>query len=452
MEKFFVEETDGIQPALDWFLSFIGPEDWIKRKQAIEKKIAFEYDNPMFKGKTKDSMVPLTDKEDQIGWYLYLAEKSLTDPPQYEVIQGARVMPIFQRIGTDLEYLSKIEGLKKKVRFLVKKGRASADSILFEILVALLWTKNGWKVSIIPENPPAKTPDLLAEMDGEKWFIECKRLNKTSDYSERERAKLLKMLSYISAVLLKYHVLLDITFHSELEQLPDDFLERELSAKIPLITNRMNVISNDTWEVNIDFVDYGKINDHLKNWVVKYPSPQLYYLIAGKKIDPAGFSSGIKASFQHHGKGTGNGQYVDQIAQAYGVSWKCDAQKSIDKKARDIKNHIIDACKQLPDYENAAIHVGLETLDGIAVEDHRHNKIYNTINFFDKKNTGIKWIYCHFFQSYAPPESLTWVFDETISYFSDNPHQKNGPLDNRYVILPPGAKDSDDVHWHKPTP
>jgi hypothetical protein len=140
--KFF-ETDDDIKCSLEWFLGFIGPIDWQKRESAIEKKIAFEYYNRMFKGKGAERMVRLTYNEDKIGWYLYLVEKLLTDPSQYEVIQGARVVPIFKRISADIEFLEKINGIVKKVRYLVKKGRAFADAILFEILIALLWTKIG---------------------------------------------------------------------------------------------------------------------------------------------------------------------------------------------------------------------------------------------------------------------------------------------------------------------
>ena len=101
--------------------------------------------------------------------------------------QGARVIPMFKRMGADFEHLQEIKGLEDKVKHLIKKGRSQADAILFELLTALCWSKNGWEVSFIPENPPLKTPDLLAVRDEERYYIECKRLRKSSDFSEHER-------------------------------------------------------------------------------------------------------------------------------------------------------------------------------------------------------------------------------------------------------------------------
>ena len=86
----YYQSDDDIRRILNWFMSFMHPADWTRRKKTIERKIKFEYHNPMFKGKSLSNMVALSNDEDTIGWYLYLAEKLLTDPQQYEVVQGAR--------------------------------------------------------------------------------------------------------------------------------------------------------------------------------------------------------------------------------------------------------------------------------------------------------------------------------------------------------------------------
>lgn len=440
-----------LQKIFDWFMTFIHPAEWSKRKKAIEMKIAWQFENPMTRGKSMSEMVVFSNNDDTIGWYLYLVEKLLTDPSQYEVVQGARVIPVFKRMGADFEYLIKVKGLEEKVKHLVKKGRSEADAIMFEMLVGLAWRRNGWNVSFIPETTESKTPDLLAERSGELFYVECKRLKKSSDYSQREREKWLKMFTYINSDLLRHSAILDINFHIPLEELPDDFLEKKLTIKIDLATQPMVLISNDTWDVSIDFVNYAKVNEHLSKLVVKYPSPQFCYLIAGKKVNANGFTYGAEATFQKRGNGTGNGQYVDRLSKAYGVNWKCDAEEAISAKARDIRKQLIDACKQFPDNENAVVHVGLETLDGGEVEDARLYKIFNTVNFFDRKEKGLEFIYCHLFQSYAPPTE-TWVFDETVSSFIEDGKEENAPLENPFLVLPANIESTSGVHWHKPIP
>ena len=93
----------------------------------------------------------LVVKDDQIGWYIYLVEMFLKEPHKFESIQGSRVVPIFKRLGVDFDLLMTIGGLEAKVRSLVKKRRSEADAILFEILAALTWVRNGWSTEFLEE-------------------------------------------------------------------------------------------------------------------------------------------------------------------------------------------------------------------------------------------------------------------------------------------------------------
>ena len=98
-----------------------------------------------------------------MAWYLYLVDTALRDPLKYEPIQGARVLPIFKRLGTDLDLLKRIGGVDERVQRLLGGERAQLDGGLFELLVALLWKRTGYPiVEFIPERPPGKSPDILA--------------------------------------------------------------------------------------------------------------------------------------------------------------------------------------------------------------------------------------------------------------------------------------------------
>ncbi len=145
----------------------------------------------------------LVIKDDQIGWYLYLVEMYLKQPHKYEFFQGARVIPIFKRFGQDFEMLMQIEGIRKKVKNLIKVRKSEADAMLFEILTALVWVRNGWNVSFLEESKTGKMPDLYAKKDDREFYIECKRQMKTSDYTYRETKKRQIMISYLSKELLR---------------------------------------------------------------------------------------------------------------------------------------------------------------------------------------------------------------------------------------------------------
>ena len=433
-----------------WLLSFLSQKDWQKRKVKIENKIAVEFRSspPFSEPLTEGTLVVI--KDDIIGWYLYLIEMLITEPHKYEYFQGARIVPIFKRLGADLDILKSIGGINRKVNDMLKKRISEADAILFEILTALLWARNGYQVSFIPEKNGEKTPDIQAIKEDRVWNIECKRQSKTSDYTYRETAKRQKMISYISRDLIQRNILLDIVFHVELETLPDTFLKDLLGHKLSLAIPG-KIVSNDQVDIDLSFVDVAAVRRHLENNSVKHHSPLLNTLIGKKPVDNKSFTCGVYANFFRVGEGEVNNLYISDIANAYGVYWACDAKEALWAKARDIKNQVYAAMQQFNSEDTAVIHVGMETFDGPEVEKTRFEKIQDTIEKINPLNSNLRWIFCNFFQAYSPPDQC-WVFDETVStmsaYFTPKP-----PITLKLMVVPEDGDNADDVsHWDRPLP
>lgn len=452
-----MKESDNqeVQRIFDWFLSFLKPTEWSDRKQAIEKHLESVHTPKSFREKAIN-YESVSFQTDKMGWYLYLAEMILTEPTKYEPIQGARVLPIFERLGADFELLQQIGGISQKVQKLMSsdKDRPEPDSALFEILVALLWKRNGWKdVAFITEAPPEKRPDIRAASGDTEWFIECKRLNTNSEYSKRERKKWLAMWRHLRDCLIDNRIpaVLEIVFHVELDMLPDDFLVKQLSGKLPLLSSPCIVISNEQWQVTFDTVNFDKARAHLEQFFVKTPSSQLNKLIAGYRDPNRGFTSVVLGKTGRFGEGLVNNKFLKTMDFAAGAFWHCDAERSIEKKARDIRGHLADAVKQLSKDKKSVIHVGLETLDGVLVEAERYNRIFNTVRHFDSSGKDLRWVYCHLFQSYAPPDQ-DWVLDETIYHFTHADFETEQPL--AYMGTMASNKDTSDdgVHWLRDTP
>lgn len=442
-----------VKIALDWFLGFLEPLEWVSRKEKIEQHLESVL-TPKHTRQEAMTSNPVSISTDRMGWYLYLAETALTDVTRYEPTQGSRVLPIFERIGTNFELLLQIDGIEKKAKRLLSFEKSNPDSGLFEILVALLWKRNGWKeVEFIPEAPPDKRPDIRAASENTEWFIECKRLAKSSEYSQREREKWLVMWRYIRDYLIdnSMPVILEIVFHVELETLPDTFIVDQLSSKLPLVSSPCTLVSNDQWEVTFNTVDLDKARDHLKQYYVKYPSDQLNELIAGYRDPNRGFTSAVVGNTVRFGEDRVNNNFIDTIDFAVGAFWHCDAERAIERKARDIRGHLAEAVEQLPENGQGVIHVGLETLDGILVEAERYGRIFKTVQKFDPKNRDLCWVYCHLFQSYAPPDQA-WVIDETIYYFSHTDYANEEPLHHKGTILPSKNTFDNGVHWLRDAP
>ncbi len=294
-----------VKKALDWFLSFLSASEWQKRKESIEANIDSVFEP---KKSERDMLTPepVSIADDRIGWYLYLAETSIVEIHKYEPMQGSRVLPVFHQMGKYFDQLLRLNGIGGKVKLLLRKKKNQADSELFEMLTALLWIRNGYdEVEFIKEAPPNKRPDIKASSGEEDWYIECKRLAKSSGYSLREREKWLRIWRYLANFLTKERLpfVFDIRFHVELESLPDDFLQKELTGKIKFISPPCTMISNEVWDVSVTVVDFDKVNFHLEKFYVKQPSDQLAELVAGRRDPNRGFTYLVYGKMGRIGKG-----------------------------------------------------------------------------------------------------------------------------------------------------
>jgi hypothetical protein len=445
-----VKDID-IENAYNWFKSFISDKDWLKRKNEIENYLSniVRSSEPFSEPISEGTL--LVVKKDQIGWYLYLVHVYLFEPHKYEYFQGARVIPIFKRIGMDVNLVVKIEGINKKMREMFKKRTSEADAILFEVLTSLLWVRNGWEVKIIEEGKGPKTPDFEVVKGTEKWQVECKRQMKTADYTYKETKKRQIMISQISKLLLQFNILLDIKFHVELVSLPDSYLFDLLNDIISTTKIPCKIISNESVDIELSFVDIELIQNHLKQYLVKNNSPQLFELIAKKEVDHSAFTSGFLGTFYYVGDGEANNLYINEIAKAFGVHCYCDSENALNAKARDVRRQIKSAISQFNPEANSIIHIGMETFDGPEVEMARTEKLINTMSNIDPKSNKLGWIFYHYFQSYTR-SYMDWYFDETVSTATSfiNPVL---PIKNTFLIIPEDEVMIEDAsHWDKELP
>ena len=88
---------------------FFGTEEWTARKAAIEEHL--QEASPIYPSRSVAEMhPPVSTALDTIHWYMYLAENFLTSVAKYEPTQGACILPVFARLGADLEVLTQVKG------------------------------------------------------------------------------------------------------------------------------------------------------------------------------------------------------------------------------------------------------------------------------------------------------------------------------------------------------
>ena len=446
MPPFSAVDDPDIRNAVDWLSSFADPADLGDRLEFIERQLL---NIPIRRPKFRQIGYDQRDwpDDDQIAWYIHLALAALEKPFDYEPREGSRVLPILKRLGMDLEKLEAIPGVRDRVTRLLSKQNNEADAILFELLVAVLWKVNGFEtIEFLDESPSSKTPDLRASNQVDDWFIECKRLNRYSQYTRKERSKWHAMWSLLSDHLVRarHSVILDIRFHVELSSLPDDFLATQIPGKLKLVQPPAHLVSNNTMDVLVSPTDYVSANRHLSHYWVRCPSDQLDELVGGKRDPNRGFSGLVSGDFRKFG----SAEFLNHLSFAAGAFWDCDAPAAVMAKARHVRSRLAAAIDQLPDNAKGAVHIAIETIDGAMVEEARSLRNRENVFTMHSGTKDLRWVCCHLLQFYAPPRD-TWVVDETVDYFAaDFQH----PLTSLGIFPSDGSSIANTKHWRRPPP
>ena len=91
------------------------------------------------------------------------------------------------------------------------------------------------------------------------------------------------------------------------------------------------------------------------------------------------------------------------------------------------------------------------------MEGERFTRIIDSLAKFDPKGQDLRWVYCHLFESYAPPDpDKNWVIDETIYKFGANRDPNPEPITKFASVIPEEeADESSDAypaHWLRDAP
>ncbi|MBA0207776.1 hypothetical protein H0256_02275 [Pectobacterium brasiliense] len=392
--------------------------------------------------------------EDWVAWYLFLVECLHERPLVSELAQSARVFPFFAAVGRHIELAKKIDGIDEKLSEFLNSKINQPDSTLFELVVAIMYARNGYRVEFIPETALNKTPDLKITKDEESFFVECKRLSKVTEYSENERQEWRKRWLNLVPILTRSrkNIFLDVLFKVEVKDTDEYILAKAFNGiKSKISTKKLLRIESDEVIILINRIDMKNVNDHFDKYMVKWNSPQMVSLLAGS------FSSSENYTHLCVPKElvrVGPDDSIDilnifctGIHSGYCARWECIAEESINKKAKDIKTHLSKAVRQVPDNTPTIVHISYETLHGPAVEFERARKIAESINNFDCHEKDVRAIYCHAIQPSVSEED--WEIAETTLRFGKNGNDPLSILSHDMLLDEIDTCISQNTHWNE---
>lgn len=173
-------DAQAIEAAYGLFIDLMGVDEWERRRVPVLDYVRQVYrpsESYQQARRLTDEGSRISYDHDPMVWYLLLAKALLEQAPEYDYSQGARILPIFKRLGEDIELLQQIGGVDVKLQKLVARNEHYPDGVLFELLVALAYKRNEWSlVEFLSEDSSARTPDIKVSNGERDWFIECKRM------------------------------------------------------------------------------------------------------------------------------------------------------------------------------------------------------------------------------------------------------------------------------------
>jgi hypothetical protein len=437
-------QKQALRTGLDVLLAQMKEGEWELRKSRLIIELKrLEEPRPLHEA------LPIRVKDDEIAWYIFLAEQVFEDPLCLDLHQAARNLPFIAGLGDKWRFHIQVKGIFNKIDELLSSYKATPDGVLFEILVALAYAEKGWQVEMLNTDPCMKTPDLRIEKEGQIFYIECKRQSRTSDYAEMERTEFLKRWDLVKETLWANQQWLwfKCDIHTEINKLPLDFFRKHIEEALPIRPEVTLIYDGPEATLQCRHINRAAVQSHLQKYMVKEHSPALNVLL-GEDWAPPGSQVTIAMRVNHAEvvdcKAPAIGSYINDIQWAIGVTRLIDAEESIEKKARNLKVILSDAVKQVPGNEPSIIHIAYEALDGEEVEQRRVEKVMESLPFFkvDKPLAG----FClHRFTTIIKVDKL-WELDETVAWFFSD---KTGKLEMvpQTVVVPSNADVVKEEKW-----
>lgn len=429
-------DNPDVRRAVDWFKSFMSADEWRQRRNAAANRLyaaALQDLTPNDKGK-------FFDDGDTFGWYLFLAEAFVDHLQNYEPVFGSRVIPVFVTIGRSLDLLKGVDGVDDRVRRIVGPERRQPNGGLFELLVAAAYRRRGGEVAFVPEvKGGTKTHDMDVTLDGRMLAVECKRME-VCEYSERERMRMRELWRDSAGMMSKAErsTFGDVHFTVPIADVPDDYL----TAKTKAWQNSGQ--ASLLWKDDVGYgaigeLDLGPLKAELKDNFVLAAGTRIQQLLTGAYVRHANHIQVLRMKMSE------NPRYIQDCDLAIVLRWESRSPAAIDGKARDVLKKVAEATDQLPKDRPGIVHIGLEAVEGDAVEAARYEKVLATAKKFDPGEKPLEYVYVHYFCPESPPQE-SWAFDETTQWCSVRPNGQPHPFGDAFLVVP-DENFRKGVHW-----
>ncbi len=362
----------------------IHPNEWEQRRSAI---IEYLKDRPK-DYTSKNSRIRF--KEDEIAWYIFLCEEFFRHPFCTNPSQMSRIAPWVISLGKSVDILEQLDNIQSKIKDLIRKYKNNPDGTFFELLVAASYLRKGFKVELL-EATGGKTPDLRVYNEDTEFFVECKKLQRRTDYAEKEREIYLigwdKVKNKLIADFPNYWF--EIEIKTELVGNKSFDLSSKFN-KLQSMQNEIKFYEDNEIKIKGQKRSVECINQYLENNYVKLESFLFLKLLGGDTVQSNSdrtHISQISPEYFQAASAPILGTTVGKVNKFSGATRKFSNENSQNKKAKAVGKQVKEALDQLETFENKVVHVLYEAMESEDIELLRWKKIEECIDELSGKLT-----------------------------------------------------------------
>lgn len=313
------------------------------------------------------------------AYALMLARDLMEKWEQYDIYEGALLVPFIGALCTLLEPLREVKGGYEKLDQLRRAPSEEVDSRLYEIIVAARCASLGREVEFLDTgtNP---TPDLRIHDIGFPAVVECKMQSRLSNHERQEFETVQRAFSAL--IIRREHLglvgTLTITSNRRLEEVGDAALI-EAAMRCTSGINPYRTIEED-WGL----VSFAPLEPSLElAGPTRIYSPEFLEQVFDWSLENAQYD-GICAIVKNN-----QTRMVGRAELPFCLRWAVEHEGALTRKARLLASNLSEAFSQIPVGEAGLVYLAYEETHRTPVADHRTQRFLDMIAEWKVRKRGI---------------------------------------------------------------
>jgi hypothetical protein len=356
------------------------PKSWLNEQLELCKSATPTHPNVplLLYGNTRSDEPKRTGHA--FGRALTLAMKLVSNSADYDIYEGAILVPQIAALCLTFDYLKGVKGGIGKFEELSRAPDSEMPGRIFELLVAAHCAELGRIVEFLdPSN--AKTLDLRINDFPFPAVIECKRQSVFSAYEQGEISKLADVFQILRSDPRSQRLVGDLrlVFSKDIDAVPTQDIVRDATDCLRKI-DPYGSLETD-WGT-LDFVSL-EVSSLLEHETSLY-SPYFLENVFGWNTQTTNYDGLCAIVKNDASRMTGRGELP------FSLRWRAEATSAIERKARCVTSLLAEAVSQIPVGEGGFIYISYDDFHRAEVADRRTSRILQMARGFQIRERGVR--------------------------------------------------------------